>query len=570
MGKIRRYACILMSAVMAAACLSACGGGEAGENSSQAAGTETQAQAQAGAEKESTIKVGVSGTPNLDPAIANTNSENIAMVNLYDTLVYPDAEEETGVIGRVAESWEVSEDGMTYTFQLRKGIPFHNGDELTAEDVVYSMDRFLTMGQGWSYIFDGYIEPGDTEATGDYTVVFHLSQPYGPFLNALVRLYILNADQVIENTDTSDTTYGENGDYGSNWLLTHDAGTGAYQAVTLVQQDYFYAERFEDWFVGWENEYAPEAFKMMAITEATTVRTMMNNRELDITDTWQSTETLNALSQIDGVSIATISNTLVYHMFYNTQLAPMDDVNFRRALNCLVDYETICNDILIGSTPLAGPVPSAMKGHVDTATFEYNLDQARAYLAASKYADSYQDYTIEFVVNSDVADLEKIALLLQSSAQQVGINIEITRAPWVSLIDRMGSMETSPQITMINFGSPVDDAGTLIQSRYAKSTQGTWNNGEWLDDPKLEADLQDALLTPDEDERMQKYADLQNYIVDELCPSCFVCDLAERCAYQSDYVNWRFVEETPEGQVPTAVNGYVQIYAEIEYHLDRK
>ena len=95
--------------------------------------------------------------------------------------------------------------------------------------------------------------------------------------------------------------YGENGDYGRTYLLTHGAGSGAYKAVELVQQDYFYAEKYDDWFMGWDNEYAPEAFKQMAITEATTVRTMVNNKELDITDTWQSLETLNALSQIDGV-----------------------------------------------------------------------------------------------------------------------------------------------------------------------------------------------------------------------------------------------------------------------------
>lgn len=571
MKRIKRYWSILMSVCLAAAMLTACGGPkEIGETTAAESGGGKEVEVPAGAEKESCIKVGVSGTPNLDPAVANTNSENIAMVNLYDTLVYPDSQSESGVVGRVADSWEVSEDGKTFTFKLKQGIKFHNGDELNAADVVYSMDRFLTIGEGFSYIFQGYIEPGDTEAADDYTVIFHLRESYGPFLNALVRLYIVNADQVAEHEDKSVSTYQDHGDYGKTWLLTTDAGSGAYQAKTLVQQDYFYAEKYDGWFMGWENEYAPEAFKMMAITEATTVRTMMNSRELDITDTWQSTETLDALSKIDGVSIATISNTLAYHMYFNTQAAPLDDINFRRAPNCLVDYDTICNSILIGSNPLSGPVPTAMKGHADTAAFTYNLEKAKEYLAASKYADTYQDYPIEFVVNSDVADLEKIALLLQSSAQQVGIKIEVSKAPWVSLIDKMGAVETSPQITMINFGSPVDDAGTLIQSRYAKSTQGTWNNGEWLDDAKLEADLQEALLTADEAERMKKYADLQNYIVDELCPSCFVCDLAERCAYQSGYINWRFVENTPEGQVPTAVNGYVQIYSEIEYHLDKK
>ncbi|WP_434310551.1 ABC transporter substrate-binding protein [Hominifimenecus sp. rT4P-3] len=577
MKKFKKCLCFMMSTAMAVTMLTACGGGQTADTTAAANGggepgnAATEAQQQpSGAEKESCVKVSVSETPNLDPAVATSNSENIAMVNIYDSLVYPDSSVESGVVGRIADSWEASADGLTYTFKLKQGIKFHNGDELTAADVVYSMDRFLTIGEGNSYVFEGYIEPGNTEATDDYTVVFHLSQPFGPFANALVRLYILNSKQVEANEDKSVTTYGDHGDYGKAWLISNDAGSGAYMVKTLVQQDYLYAEKFDDWFVGWKSDIAPEAFKLLAVSEATTIRTMMNSRELDITDTWQSTETLDALSKIDGVSIATYSNTLSYHMYYNNQAAPLDDINVRRALNCLVDYETICNNILLDSTPLEGLAPASMAGYAKTSTFTYDVEKAKEYLAASKYADNYQDYPIEIVVNSDVADLEKIALLLQASAQQVGIKIEISKAPWVSLIDKMGSVETSPQITMINFGSPVGDVGTLIQSRYSKTTQGTWNNGEWLDDEKMEADLKDALLTVDDAERNQKYAALQNYIVDELCPSCFLCSLAERCAYQSGYLTWSFIEDTPAGEVATAANGYTVIFSDMEYHLDKK
>lgn len=72
-------------------------------------------------------------------------------------------------------------------------------------------------------------------AKDDYTVEFHLKQAYGPFLNALVRLFIVSEKEVTENTDASGS-YGEHGDYGKNYLVTHDAGSGAYQAVELVQR----------------------------------------------------------------------------------------------------------------------------------------------------------------------------------------------------------------------------------------------------------------------------------------------------------------------------------------------
>lgn len=560
--KKRRVLSVVLAASMFAMLLTGCGGG----NQGSAEGSQAAAIGQGVAEAESCIKIGVSGTPDLDPAIVNTGSSLIAAINIYDTLIFPSNEADEGVIPRVAEDWTISEDGLTYTFNLKKGIKFHNGDELTASDVVYSMDRLLTIGEGYAYIFTSYVEPGTTVAVDDYTVEFHLKQAYGPFINALVRLYILNEDEVKSNTQSAGN-YGENGDYGRTYLLTHDAGSGAYKAVELVQQDYFYAEQNPDWFMGWENEKAPKAFKQMAITEATTVRTMINNKEMDITDTWQSVETLSALSKIDGISIAKYSNGLEYNVYMNTQAAPMDDINFRRAMNCVIDYDTILNSIFPDSVKATGPVPAGVMGHVDTKAFKFDIEQAKKYIAASKYANDYANYPIEIVVNSDVSDLEKIALMMQSAAKEIGVTITIAKAPWVSLIDQMGSVETSPQITIINSAPPFDDAGIYLQSRYGDETKGTWENGEWLADSTVNDMIEDALGTTDTDERLAKYADIQNYIVDEVCPSAWLCDLSERCAYQSSYVTWPFVEQ---GGVPQCVNGYSQVYSEFEYNLDQK
>ncbi len=556
MKKGRRLTGVILSAFMAMTLLAGCGGGEAaGPEESGAVLTPGRA------EEASCIKIGVSGTPDLDPAIVNTGSSLIAAVNLYDTLVFPSAEEASGVAGRAAQDWEISDDGMKYTFHLKQGIRFHNGEEMKASDVAYSMDRLLTIGEGYAYIFSNYLEPGSTVAVDDYTVEFHLKQAYGPFLNALIRLFIVSEKEVREHTEASGN-YGENGDYGRGYLLTHDAGSGAYKAVELVQQDYFYAEWNPDWFMGWDNEKAPRAFKQLAITEAATVRTMMNNRELDITDTWQSVETLNAFCRIDGVSLAQYTNGLEYNAYMNTQAPPMDDVNFRRAMSCLIDYDTICDSILPGSIKATSPVPSGVLGHVETNTLSYDIEKAKEYIAASAYADNYADYPVEIVVNSDVADLEKIALMIQSAAQQAGVTVSISKAPWVSLIDKMGSVESSPQMTLINSASPFDDAGIYLQSRYSNATQGTWENGEWLADPEVNDRINDALQTVDTAERLKKYAEIQNYIVDEVCPSAWLCDLTERCAYQSSYIKWPFAEQ---GGIPQCVNGYSQIYSEFEY-----
>jgi len=126
----------------------------------------------------------------IDPAVGSDFSSSSSFVNLYDTLVYPTPE--GGVKPNVAENWETTSDGLTWTFMLRKGIKFHDGSELTAEDVAFTMDRIIAIGEGYGYMFAEKVE--STEAVDDYTVRFNLSEPYGPFLITLVRLYILNKD----------------------------------------------------------------------------------------------------------------------------------------------------------------------------------------------------------------------------------------------------------------------------------------------------------------------------------------------------------------------------------------
>ncbi len=162
MKKKKRIMSIFLAASLVSMLLSGCGGeknntgagtGESNENVSAVEGIE-----------ESCIKIGVSGTPDLDPAIGSTGSSLIAAINIYDTLVFPSNEADSGVVGRVAEDWNISDDGLIYTFNIKKGIKFHNGEELKASDVVYSMDRLLTIGEGYAYIFANYIEPGSTIA----------------------------------------------------------------------------------------------------------------------------------------------------------------------------------------------------------------------------------------------------------------------------------------------------------------------------------------------------------------------------------------------------------------------
>lgn len=524
-----------------------CGGGKVQDSGSQSNGTEEGGE-QVVDQGEKIVRINQHETPILDPAIGISNASAIAFVNIYDSLVFPTQD---GVIPWLAESWQVSEDGKEYTFYLKKGVKFHDGSELLASDVVFSMKRLLTIGEGYAYLYKGIVE--DVTAVDDYTVKFTLTKPFGPFVDSLCRLYILNEDVVMANKKDGD--YGEFGDYGRDFLINGDAGSGPFMPVELVQQDYFYAKRFDDWHMGWD-ENAPEAFKIIYASEASTVRTMLENNQLEITDQWQTKESLEALSKLDGVEVTAYSTRLVQNVFYNTTLPPTDDLNFRKALSCLFDYDMIVNTIFVDSEINYGPVSNFTAGHVRTNRYEYNLEKAKEYLNQSKYKDNYQDYEVEFLVNSDFLDIEKLALAFQSAAKQVGINVKITKAPWVTIQERVSNPDTTPHTVSINSGPQYNEAGATLESGFHSKTAGTYENCHWYITDELDKEIEDALATVDRDERFKKYADLQNKIVDEICPAAWVADLTERVAYRADRLEWPAGEAYETGNVNAYLMGY--------------
>jgi len=467
----------------------------------------------------------------IDPAVGSDFSSSSSLVNLYDSLVYPTV---TGdVIPHLAERWEASADGLTWTFYLRKGVKFHDGSELTAEDVVFSMDRVIAIGEGYGYLFAGRVKR--SEAVDSHAVRFHMSAPYGPFLTTLVKLYILNKDQVMANLKAGGP-YGELGDYGKEYLLTNDAGSGPYEVREMRQEEYLLMERFGDYWGEFVAD-APDLVKFIGTTEAITIRTMMSRRELEISDQWQSLEALKSLDNIEGVDVATMYLGTMFYFMVHTRKPPTDDVYFRRAMAWAFDYDKVTKDVFPGSRVAQGPVAPGFPGHDPSVTkYARNLEKARAELARSKYAGRLADYPVELHWIAEVPDEEKAALLFLSNMNDIGIKVNIVKVPWMSVVEEMSNRETSPNIVTIFVSPHYAEAGSLLMSRYHSNSAPTWEQNEWLLDPALDRMLESALATIDREERFEKYRAIQRKL-DEITPSLTLFEQAQKHAYQS-YIDW--------------------------------
>ena len=527
--------------VLAAWILAACGGSStpAPAEPTQAPPQATKAEApaatqvptEAPAEKSPVaLRVTFAWPTYIDPAVGNDFSSSAALVNLYDSLVFP--VKDGGVIPWLAESWDTSEDGLTWTFKLRQGVKFHDGSELTASDVVYSMKRLQTIGEGYAYMFENV---ADVSAPDDQTVVFTLSKPSGLFLLSLVRLYVLNEDLVKANT-AEKGSYGENGDYGKDWLLTHDAGSGPYMVKEFPLEEYLLMEKNSDWW-GDFVENAPDEVRFIAATETATVRTLMADRRLEISDQWQTVQALKSLDAIDGISVAAIPTMTEFYFMINTKIPPTDDVHCRRAMSYAFDYATAVSLEWEGTKQSQRPVPATLAGHnPDVFVFPHDVDKAKEELAQCKYADELDQYPVEIHWISEVPDEEKFALLFQSNMADIGMPVKVVSTPWLSVVENMSKLETSPHVVTIYVGADLPDAGVMLNQRYSSATADQWLQNEWLLDKDFDARIADALATVDQNERYAKYYELQDYIVD-LAPSLFVYDQVEKHAVQ-DYVDW--------------------------------
>ena len=517
----------IFAGAMAVMMLALAGCGSSGDDTSQQTGTASSGKV---------IRMTTAFADPFDPACVMDSASCEVVVNLYDSLVYPDLD--GTILNGVAEDYTISDDGTVYTFTLKDGVKFHDGSDLTAQDVAFSYERFTTIGQGYAYLFQSHVDK--VEATDDSTVTITLTEPFAPFLSLLCRLYIVNEDLVRANLGTG--TYGDMGDYGMAYLAEHDAGSGAYACTSYTINDRIVMEKF-DQYHGTFAENAPETVEIINGTEAATVRTMMANGELEISDQWQTYEAYQALSQIDGIKLDTFGSGQILYLMLNTQNAPLDDVHVRRALAYMIDYEQVYTNLFPGYLPVNNYVGDGLTGSdVSTEKYGYDLDKAKEELEASQYADELLSgqMSIEVAWVSEVPDEEKLALLLQSSAAQLGVNVEISKVAWATQVQNTASVETTPNISVCYMAPDTIEAGSLLYQRLHSDTAGTWQQTEWLQNADLDAKINTALATVDDTARYALYDEIQSEALDQVY-GIAVTEQGQSRAY-ADYIKFPVVE----------------------------
>ncbi|MBM3560856.1 MAG: ABC transporter substrate-binding protein, partial [Alphaproteobacteria bacterium] len=473
------------------------------------------------ASAETVLRVGEADHGDIDPHQGTLFADSILQYNIYDTLVYPALDGSgRGIVPHLAERIDVDATGTLYTVKLKPNVKFHSGNTMSADDVVFSMNRVLAIKKGYSFLFDGWVEK--STAKDPLTVEFKLTKPYGAFYASLVRLGIVDAKTVLANKQAG--PHGEFGDYGAAWLLLNSAGTGAYRVVSHERTVQTELRKFKDYFLG-VGPKAPDVVRFRYAMQDLTVVTLFRQGELDLVRPLVQPETKRELLKISGVTLAPEAGVQSFFLMMNNAKAPFDDPACRRAFAYAVDYESIhsLEDVtpeLRGAKPAKGPLMETHPGF-DPSLGEFakrDLAKAKAELANCKYKPGAQ--RIQIVWMSANRKTERFALLLQNNWKDLGFESDIEPRVWAHFTEQVAKPETAPMVVPIYVSTPVPDPDSYLFQSYHSSRHGQWAAASYFKDAEVDRLLEQGRGMPVGPERTALYQKA-NQRIRELQPVIF-------------------------------------------------
>lgn len=447
----------------------------------------------------------------IDPAKGTDYVQAMALVNLYDSLVFPDNEGE--LQPNLASDWSVSEDGTTYTFTLRDDVTFHSGNSLTAEDVKFSAERFIDLDQGYASLLSGVLEKENIVVEDEQTITFELNQSYAPFLPIMVLVFVVDKATIMDNVE--DGEYGDRADYGQAYINNNDAGSGAYQLKDFSRGNSITFEAFDDYFGGFpDNSF--ETVEVQIITENSTVRTMMQNGNLDMSGQYQNSQTYQAIDEMDGARVEEMPTFGLLYNKINTQKAPTDDRAVREAIAWGFDYEQVVNTIRPKMNLAQGPLPPTWAEHdEDVMQPSYDPERARQVLEDAGYSEG--ELTITNTYTESYAFQEQIALLFQDNMADIGIEVELNPQTWGTITELATSPEDTPHTSQVFYVPTYPSPDSMFYNQFHSEAASTWMSMEHLENDEVDALIDEARQTPDPQARAEIYQELQRTLADLYC-----------------------------------------------------
>jgi len=433
---------------------------------------------------------------NLDPHLATSFSSFRVIEVMYEGLLSHD--EDGALQPALASDWEISEDGKTYTFHVRKGVKFHDGTELTAEDVKASFNRILDPELGSPQA--SRLQKIETmEVTDKYEIKITLSSKFAPFLNK-----VSGPGRAIVPKSVFEE--GKN-------LKKQVMGTGPFTLENWVPGEQIVLEKNQDYWM--EDLPYLDNVTYKIIPEPATRRAALQGGDIHVIPSAEST----SVKVLEGTKNVKVLSTqeLAYSLIgFNLDREPLTDPMVRQAISYATDREEIIEGVYDGLATVGTPLPPALgEWYVPASeleSYEQDYDKAKELLEEAGHPNG-----IEFsvTVSPTLQTALQIAQVLQQQLKPAGINMELNTVEWGTFLDAWRNSDFD-SFASLNGGS-FDPDGYFYRTFHSEGSTNVFNYSDSVMDDLLEQ----GRVTTDLKERKEIYVEIQKRLIEQM-PILFV------------------------------------------------
>jgi len=516
--RVLRMAALGSLGIAGAGILAACGGGSespttapSGGSSGSGAGSTPSAEGTPGsgggeAKKGGVWRMAITANPTAYPITAPGALTDI-LVNktIYNSLVQYRLEDDAiEVVPDLAESWEAASDLSEYTFKLKSGVTWHDGQPLTAEDVKFTMDAVLdpnvnASGRGVVSSIDS------TEVVDDQTVKFVLKYPFASLPIMLGYNKPIVPKHLLEGQDLNEPAE----------FLRKPIGTGPFKFQEFVQGSHLAVEANPDYFEG-----APllDGIIFKIIPDGNARVAQVRSGEIDFTVIEPAQ--IDALSGVDNVEIRYVPQVNYYFFAINHSSPKMQDVRVRQALVYAINRQAIVDQVLKGHGKVAtGPINPLLGPYYnpDVPTYDYDPERAAALLEEAgwtKGSDGIltnaqgEKLTIRFNGPKGYPAMEQVITYAQQEYQKLGIQVTLEIVDWPVHLDMYHNLEYD--LLMEWWITPPD--ADLYDHYHSESSSNWWA----YKNPEIDDLIVKARSEPDEQRRIELYHELQRKLAEDV------------------------------------------------------
>ena len=511
----KKISLMLAAALTAGLALTGCGGSKTSDTTDNTAGAENESTAEVkGVDVDTTGYLVAALNADIQTAdVQKTSKDYEVPFNIFDRLV--DVEVGTDgnskIVPSLAESWDISDDGLEYTFHLRQGVKFHNGNDFTAEDVAYTFHRMLTVEGGVNTEFIDQIKGADellagetdtlegVEVVDDYTIKVTLKEPFAGFLASISSPGVSIYD--------SEATEAAGDQFGMDPAVT--VGTGPFEFSSWSFNNQLVLTRNEDY---WKGASGLPGVVIKIIPDTETQSMMFESGELDILDLDYVADSVDRFTETYPDQIVQGPRVGIVYFTMNFNKEPFQDVRVRKAVQMSIDRQAILDALYGGRGQVEqGIFPHGLIGfNPDQEEIKYDPEAAKALLAEAGYADGFD---MEIAADSSASDTMTMALeIVSDQLAEVGIRAEIKNYDESTWLETRKSGELGS--FMSTWSADYNDPDNFIYTFFGNEEKTRIRSINYPDTEVMER-VAKARTIVNEDERLAEYKALEEKLIHE-------------------------------------------------------